>query len=52
MTKMLQYSLEVHVYGQFQNMSKASAGVILEGDLGEIVSLSWLISPYLELREK
>ena len=28
------------------------AGVILEGDLGEKVSLSWLTSPYLELREK
>ena len=27
-------------------------GVILEGDLGEKVSLSWLTSPYLELREK
>ena len=28
------------------------AGVILEGDLGEKVSLSRLTSPYLELREK
>ena len=28
------------------------SGVILEGDLGEKVSLSWLTSPYLELREK
>ena len=27
-------------------------GVILEGDLGEKVSLSWLTYPYLELREK
>ena len=27
-------------------------GVILEGDLGEKVSLSWLTSPYLEPREK
>ena len=26
------------------------AGVILVGDLGEKVSLSWLTSPYLELR--
>ena len=30
----------------------AISGVILEGDLGEKVSLSWLTSPYLELREK
>ena len=29
-----------------------TSGVILEGDLGEKVSLSWLISPYLELWEK
>ena len=28
------------------------SGAILEGDLGEKVSLSWLTSPYLELREK
>ena len=28
------------------------AEVILEGDLGEKVFLSWLTSPYLELREK
>ena len=28
------------------------AGVILEGDLGEKVFLSWLTSPYFELREK
>ena len=28
------------------------AGVILEGDLGEKVFLSWLTSPCLELREK
>ena len=27
-------------------------GVILEGDLGDKVTLSWLNSPYLELREK
>ena len=27
-------------------------GVILEGNLGEKVSQSWLTSPYLELREK
>ena len=27
-------------------------GVILEGDLGEKVSLSWLTSPYLELWKK
>ena len=27
-------------------------GVILEGDLGEKVSLNWLTSPYFELREK
>ena len=31
---------------------RPGAGVILEGDLGEKVSLSWLTSPYLELRDK
>ena len=29
-----------------------TSGVILEGNLGEKFSLSWLTSPYLELREK
>ena len=29
-----------------------TAGVILEGDLGEKGSLSWPTSPYFELREK
>ena len=33
-------------------ITKCKAGVILEGNLGEKVSLSWLTSPYLELREK
>ena len=28
------------------------AGIILEGDLGEIVSLSWLTFPYFDLMEK
>ena len=28
------------------------AGLSLEGDLGEKVSLIWLTSPYFELREK
>ena len=38
--------------GLWDNESWLSAGVILEGNLGEKVSLSWLTSPYLELREK
>ena len=38
------YLLEVHLQGDSR--------VILEGDLGEKVSLSWLTSSYLELREK
>ena len=43
---MLWYSLEA------PNQGASNAEVILEGDLGEKVSLSWLTSPYLELREK
>ena len=34
------------------SLPKCNRGVILEGDLGEKISLSWLTSPYLELREK
>ena len=30
----------------------AWAGLSLEGDLGEKVSLNWFTSPYYELREK
>ena len=32
--------------------SPRTAGLRLEGDLGEKVSLNWLTSPYFELREK
>ena len=33
-------------------LAQLEAEVILEGGLGEKVSLSWQTSPYLELREK
>ena len=39
------------IWVQCRSRSAWPSGVILEGDLGEKVSLSWL-SPYLELREK
>ena len=43
------YTLEVP---QFFTSQRHFSGVILGGDLGEIVSLSWLTSPYFELKEK
>ena len=42
------FGLNVNIYKEFHNWR----GVILDCDLGEKVSLSWLTSPYLELREK
>ena len=36
----------------YMNVSIGNSGVILEGDLGEKVSLNWLTPAYLELREK
>ena len=38
--------------GPMFDTSYSQAGVILEGNLGEKVSQSWLTSPYRELREK
>ena len=50
-TKWTLYQLS-HCAGIFCLKSQLQAGVILEGDLGEKVSLSWLTSPYLKSREK
>ena len=51
----------IHFLGEIRKLSTHQVsyqelclmpGVILEGDLEEKVSLSWLTSPYIELREK
>ena len=44
------YNTGIHILNFYTG--KNHAGLSLVGDLGEIVSLSWLISPYFELKEK
>ena len=50
----IDYSVQVSLTTQIilSHDDNQTTGVILEGDLGEKVSLIWLASPYLELREK
>ena len=42
----------IYIYIYFFFVLQPIPGVILENDLGEKVSVSWLTSPCLELREK
>ena len=44
------YNTGIHISKFYTG--KNHAGLSLEGNLGEIVSLSWLISPYFQLKEK